>query len=123
MVWSGQYKRSTGRDPDWYRKRPVMHRGDEILVGAYNRLSTCRPFANGDLWPIPWDKIHQYGVSRGFAGAMLDFFVDVMMLVDQEYRHYERQQAQEAAAKDRRQAEKKAKEPDRVGGVGARRRR
>lgn len=127
MIESGQWQRSSGgrggRMPDWYHKRPREIRGDAFWIAAFNRLATCRQVRRDGFGPIPWTAVHEYAVSRRFSPGFLEFFEDVLLLMDQFYRERIRQQQDDDEGKERRRAERKAKqEADRVGGVGARRR-
>lgn len=122
MVTSKQYQRSTrGRLPDWFLRRPPEHRTDDIYLKAHARLSTHRlPFPE-QIGPLPWKVVDDYGRRYGFGTLMHEFFVDVIMLLDQLYRNHFAEEREKQAKKQRRE-EFKANAKQRHGsGIEARR--
>lgn len=51
--------------PAEYDDRPELAPGLDLFLAAFNELSTCRRFPEGQ---IPWDSIELYCATNGIVG-------------------------------------------------------
>ena len=111
MIETGQHQRNrSGRPlPEWYLKRPHEVRGDEVYLRAYARLSTERRDFGQQVGPIPWTAIDAYGRRYGFGAEMHEFFVDVMLLLDQSYREHLANKSDDEQRKQQKSTDREAK--------------
>lgn len=115
MITDGQYQRATrGRLPSWFLEQPPKLPGDDIYLGAYEKLSTDRRIVEGGSGPIPWSVVDRYAESHGFGGVMRPFFVDIVMRLDIKYREHlkvendkKQRKAKRAAARKKRSGAKR----------------
>lgn len=90
------------------KKRPAEVRGDWFYLKAYRRLSTTRGFLGNQMLPIPWHRVDDYGRRYRLGPMVHEFFVDVVMLLDQSHRQSVEDQGQELQkrrAKEERRAQ------------------
>lgn len=93
----------------WARKRPHEVRGDHVYLRAYARLSTERTHYPKAIGPIPWSAVDRYARSHGFTGPMSDWFVDVIMTLDAEYREHLRNEEDQAQSKAQRKQDRQTR--------------
>jgi len=92
-VESGQYQRSTGRDPEWGSQGcPELQRGDAFYIRAFWELSSCRQYAQGTIGPIPWTAAMAYAEHAGLDREMSDVFLEVVRGLDATWIEWQSQQ-------------------------------
>jgi hypothetical protein len=63
---------------------PPADYGVALLCHAYARLSTERPLGFGCVGPIPASMIESWCLQRGYDDDVIDWFCDVIAIVDAE---------------------------------------
>jgi hypothetical protein len=84
--------------PDWYLEEPVLLPGEDFYINAFWDLSTCRQIGM-DSGPIPWDKIHEYGLHTGLDDDILKMFVSIIRTMDTGYLDWQTEQTNKGGSK------------------------
>lgn len=86
--------------PEKIKNAPQLHLGLDLYFTAFLDLTTCRPGGMG-LYPIPWDRIQDYGERFYFSDELLEEFHILIRKLDEAWVEHFDKKHQSKIGKDK----------------------
>ncbi len=89
-------------------------------MDAFWKLSTCRQIFEGGCGPIPWNVIHQYAVTSGFAEDDIEWiaFETAILGLDHTFLEHQRDESKKRTQAAKREGRMNKPSRGRGGRVG-----